>query len=83
MGRLTEAESHVDRLRSGSGQVATYNLAEIYAQWGDREQALTWLERALADHDEVLNQIQGDPLLDPIRNEPRFQAVVRQLGVSG
>ena len=41
--------------------------------------ALGWLETAMRLHDTGLSHLKADPLLDPLRNESRFQAVVRQL----
>jgi hypothetical protein len=51
----------------------------VYAQWGDRAQALEWLETALRLRDPGLEMLKTDPLLDPLRQEPRFQAIERQL----
>jgi hypothetical protein len=48
-------------------------------RWGDRAKAREWLETALRLRDPVLIFLETDPLLDPLRKEPRFQAVERQL----
>ena len=48
-------------------------------RWGDRAKALEWLETALRLRDPGLIFLETDPLLDPLRKEPRFQAVERQL----
>jgi hypothetical protein len=53
--------------------------AGIYAQWGDRQRALDWLEKALRSRDSGPEIIRIDPLMDPLRNEPRFRAVVQAL----
>jgi hypothetical protein len=54
-------------------------MVPVYAQWGDRAKALEWLETALRLRDPGLIFLKTDPLLDPPRKEPRFQAVARQL----
>jgi hypothetical protein len=41
--------------------------------------ALEWLETAWRLRDGGLEHLKTDPLLDPIRQEPRFQAVMREL----
>ena len=41
--------------------------------------ALDWLELALRLHDSGLVGLKTDELLDPLREEPRFQAVTREL----
>jgi hypothetical protein len=61
------------------GDAAAYQYATIYAQWGNRAQALEWLETALRLRDPGLESLKTDPLLDPLRKEPRFQAIEREL----
>jgi hypothetical protein len=51
----------------------------IYAQRGDRDKALEWLETAVRMRDPGLVFLKTDPLMDPLRNEPRFQAAERAL----
>jgi hypothetical protein len=51
----------------------------IYALWGDMKTALKWIERAYEVKDPGLAFMKADPMLEPIRREPRFQAVVRKL----
>jgi hypothetical protein len=62
-----------------AGDRAAYQYAEIYAQWGDAAKALKWLETAVRLRDAGLGWLKGDPLLDPLRQEPRFQAIEREL----
>jgi hypothetical protein len=50
-----------------------------YLGAGDKEQALTWLERAYAEKDPWLFWLKVYPTYDPLRSEPRFQAVLRKL----
>jgi hypothetical protein len=61
------------------GDDAAYQFATIYAQWGDRPQALQWLETALRMRDPGLINLNTDPLMDPLRGEPRFQKVLAEL----
>ena len=44
-------------------------------------QALTWLEAALRERHEALLYLKVYPLLDPMRDEPRFKAIERALKV--
>ena len=41
--------------------------------------ALEWLETALRLRDAGLIYVKTDPLMDPLRQEPRFQAIEREL----
>ena len=69
----------LDRLRQLYGDGASTQLGEIHAQLGDREAALTALERAYVVKDAGLTNMLVDPWLDPVRKEPRFEAIVRKM----
>ena len=56
-----------------------YQYAGIYAQLGDHDRALSALEDAFAMRDGGLVSIKIDPRLDPIRSEPRFDAIVKKM----
>jgi TolB-like protein/Tfp pilus assembly protein PilF len=61
--------------------VVPYSFA-ILAELGEREAALRDLERARDERWRyLLVEVGGDPRLDPLRSEPRFKAVERQLGL--
>jgi TolB-like protein/DNA-binding winged helix-turn-helix (wHTH) protein len=79
LGRQTDAASALARLKALEGDAGAYDYATIYAQWGDAREALEWLEAALRLRDPELISVKTDPLLDPLRNEPRFQAIERAL----
>jgi len=66
-------------MKQTGGDAAAYQFAEIHAQWGERDAALDWLEKAMRLRDPGLIYLKTDPLLDPLRHEPRFQAVEREL----
>ena len=46
---------------------------------GEKQRALDLIDRAVARHDAFVVDFKVDPLLDPLRPEPRFQAVMRRL----
>ena len=79
LGRHADAEAVFAKLKASQGDFAAYQYAEIYAQWGNQPVALEWLETALRLRDTGLEVMKADPLLDPLRQEPRFQAVMRKL----
>jgi len=79
LGRHAEAEAVLSKLKAALGDTAAYQYAAIYAQWGNRAKALEWLEAALRLPDSGLELLKTDPLLDPLRKEPRFQAIEREL----
>jgi TolB-like protein/tetratricopeptide (TPR) repeat protein len=79
LGRQTDAETMLAKLKAALGDDDAYQYAQIYAQWGDASKALQWLDRALKLRDAGLADLKTDPLMDPLRNEPRFQAIERSL----
>jgi len=79
LGRHADAEAVLSKLKAALGDTAAYQYATIYAQWGNRAKALDWLETALRLPDSGLELLKTDPLLDSIRQEPRFQAIEREL----
>ena len=79
LGRHAYAEAALAKLRAALGDAAAYQYAEIYAQWGNISKALEWLETAMRLRDPGLLYVKTDPFLDPLRKEPRFQAIERKL----
>jgi tetratricopeptide (TPR) repeat protein len=79
LGQHADAESELAKIKSSAGDADAYQYAEIYAQWGNIAKALEWLQTALRLRDPGLGDLKNDPLLDPLRKEPRFQAIEREL----
>ena len=46
---------------------------------GKKDEALVWLEKACAERTPNVNAIKVDPTYDPLRNDPRFHAVLKQI----
>jgi TolB-like protein/Flp pilus assembly protein TadD len=79
LGRHSDAEAVLAKMKAAYGDATAYQCAEIYAQWGNAAKALEWLDTAMRLRDAGLESTKTDPLLDPLRNEPRFQAIEREL----
>jgi serine/threonine protein kinase/tetratricopeptide (TPR) repeat protein len=79
LGRQTDAEIALARFQALEGNTGAYSYATIYAQWGNTPKALEWLETALQLRDPQLINLKTAPLLDPLRLEPRFKAIEREL----
>ena len=79
LGRHADAEAELKKLQAVFGDAAAYQCATIYAQWGDAAKALEWLGRAVRLPDPGVVYVKTDPLMDPLRKEPRFQAIEREL----
>jgi TolB-like protein/tetratricopeptide (TPR) repeat protein len=79
LNRQADAMSKLAQLMKLAGPASAYQYTEINAQWGEHQTALEWLEKAQQFRDPGLAYSKTDPLLDPLRTEPRFQAILKQL----
>jgi tetratricopeptide (TPR) repeat protein len=62
--------------------VGRYEIALVYAGLGKKQEALKWLEEAYDAHDVGLVYLKVDPCLDPLRSDPRFDDLVRRVGLA-
>lgn len=53
----------------------------VYLGLGEKEKALDWLEKCYRDQDGACWSLKIDQLYDGLRNEPRFQALVKKVGL--
>ena len=83
LGRQAEARTALEKLQGSMGDADAYQYAQIYAQWGDAPKALEWLDTAMRLRDSGLEELRTDPLIDPLRKEPRFRAIERALQFPG
>jgi len=79
LGRRADAQAMLAKSQAERGDDEAYQYAEVYAQWNDAAESLHWLDVAVRLHDSGLLLLKADPLLDPVRKEPRFQAIEREL----
>jgi len=79
LGRHTAAEEVLAKLRAANGDNAAEEYVEIYAAWGNTSKALEWLDTAVRMRDPGLVDLRTDRFMDPLRKEPRFQAIERAL----
>jgi serine/threonine-protein kinase len=82
-GETSKARARLQSLlaESRSGYVSPLALTLASMGAGDRSAALGWLEKAAQDRCPGLKWITVDPLFDELRAEPRFQAVLRKMGL--
>jgi hypothetical protein len=63
-------------------QPRSLTLALLHLALGDKENALAYLEQAVeAERSQNAPLINADPIYDPIRNEPRFVALIQKMGL--
>jgi TolB-like protein/Flp pilus assembly protein TadD len=73
LGQLRDQSTHT--------YIPPYFVATLYTALGDKEQALSWLEKAYAERDLYLAWIKVDPAVDTLRSDPRFQALLRRMNL--
>jgi eukaryotic-like serine/threonine-protein kinase len=82
-GRRKEARQILEDLTELAKQkyVAPYFFAGIHAGLGENERAIEYLEKCYQEHSHWLIYIDKDPSLDGIRDDPRFQVILRRIGL--
>ncbi len=75
-GKPAEARALLAQLTGLRDDTSLYQAAQVLAQLGDAGGALAQLERARTVGDTGMVSLRFDPMLDPLRGEPRFQALV-------
>ncbi len=80
-GRKNEARNILHRLeeRSKNAFVPDYDLAVIHLVLGEKDAALNSLQKAYQARDWAMFVLNVEPRLDPLRGDPRFEAMVQQL----
>ena len=84
MGNRAEAQKILaDFLRqSKTNYVSPYMIATVYAGLGDREKAFVFLEKAYQERSpDIPYFLKADLRLDALRSDPRFQSLVRRVGL--
>ena len=65
----------------GHRKLRNIELAWLYAKLGEKSETLTCLERAFQEREPFLELVSVDRAWDFVRSEPRFQSLVRQMGL--
>jgi TolB-like protein/DNA-binding winged helix-turn-helix (wHTH) protein len=79
LGQHELARSALAEAIKQQGDYSSFQYAEAYAQWGQLDEAIKWLEVGMRVRDPGMASLKTDALLDPVRNDPRFQALERAL----
>lgn len=74
-----QAVTSLQTLISTMGESASYQIAAVYAQWGDADNAMSWLERGYVIRDPGLQYLGQEFLFKPIEEDPRFKAFLDKM----
>jgi serine/threonine protein kinase/Tfp pilus assembly protein PilF len=61
--------------------VPAFHFAIVHAGLGDKDQAFASLDRAYEERSQFLVDLKFEPILDPLRSDPRFAELVRRVGL--
>jgi serine/threonine-protein kinase len=83
-GRIDEARAVLAELdeRARSRYVSPVAQAGLYVTLGDVDQAFAWLEKAYRDRRGWLAYLKIEPMLDPLRSDPRFPGLLERMRLS-
>ena len=71
-----ESDTALQKLITTDADDAAYQIAQVYAYRGEADKAFEWLERAYRRHDAGLTCIKFDPLLEHLRHDRRYAALL-------
>jgi TolB-like protein/DNA-binding winged helix-turn-helix (wHTH) protein/Flp pilus assembly protein TadD len=82
-GQPVEARHALEKLEELNRRAKTGALliALAHIGMGDKEEAIAWLQKAYGDHS-ISTALKVDPIFDPLRSDPRFQELVRRVGLA-
>ena len=82
-GEMTRARSFAKSLQVQLTRryVCPYELATGYTALGKKDDAFKWLEESYEVHSICVIWLNSEPRFDPLRSDPRFVALVRQVGL--
>jgi TolB-like protein/DNA-binding winged helix-turn-helix (wHTH) protein len=81
MGQTDEARKARDRLlrMNGDRELDPIVLATAELGLGEKQQAIEWLKKAQEEHSVSLTGVKVDPLYDTVREDERFQTILRMM----
>jgi adenylate cyclase len=80
--RVPESDAALAELIATFGETAAYQIAEVYGYRNDKDHAFEWLERARRQRDAGMPALRGDTLLVNLHDDPRWDALLRTMGLA-
>jgi hypothetical protein len=70
------------KTRKQAGYIPAAVFVNAYLGLGENDQAFVWIEQAYKEHSNILQFVKVHPCFDPIRSDPRFQDLLRRIGLN-
>jgi tetratricopeptide (TPR) repeat protein len=83
-GRKQDAQKILDRLGEMAKQryVPPISYSWVYLGLGDKDQAFQWLDKAVEERSSLMIALKVNPVYAPLRSDPRYQALLRRMGLT-
>jgi TolB-like protein len=78
---IGRAEDSARSVKAAWPRAQPMQKAEYFAARGDSEQAFDWWDRAINAHDQFAPWAAGDPLLNSLRQDPRYRVFLRKMNL--
>jgi TolB-like protein/tetratricopeptide (TPR) repeat protein len=79
-GNEAASRAALDKLEQQYTIGFAFQIAQVYAWRGEKDQAFAWLDRCYELHDAGMARLLYDPAMDSLRSDPRFAALVQKMG---
>ena len=84
-GKQQQMERALAQWKRGSPDSAALSrfvLLQVYVATGRKEEALAFIEKSYREHSNLVTTLKVEPALDPLRGDPRFQELLRRVGLA-
>jgi serine/threonine-protein kinase len=81
LGHAKASQHALDEAIAKHASDSAYQIAEARGWRGEKDSAFAWLERAYSQGDGGLAETKIDPLLESLRGDPRYKALLHKLNL--
>jgi len=81
LGHRRESQQALDQLITESGQDSAFEIAEVYAWRGEKDQAFAWLDKAYVQQRIGMCFIKANAFLKGLEADPRFRSLLRKMNL--
>jgi TolB-like protein/DNA-binding winged helix-turn-helix (wHTH) protein len=84
-GKQQQMERALAQWKRGSpdgAALSRFVLLQVYVATGRKEEALAFIEKSYREHSNLVTTLKVEPALDPLRGDPRFQELLRRVGLA-
>jgi tetratricopeptide (TPR) repeat protein len=81
LGQRQQSEDVLKQWLAKDKYISNYWVAIVYTAMGDKDKAFEQLEKAYKAHDWFMERVKTDPFLDPLRDDPRMNDLLKRVGL--